>query len=196
MIQQIGRMKMDNQLKQTFGSIIQAIGTVISAVANTPNQILSDKTQDDLDIIGNVLQATGNALVADGQQLFTLSRIGNEVQAIGNTTVLAGMLISFDDLTKQTLVIKGNLLQALGGGIELGDELQEENEDSSSGQTINIIANLLQTAGNSLQAFGGIYDLQNPDGDKDYSESLSFAGSWIQAVGAVLSALEGSKIKN
>ncbi|MDR7072388.1 hypothetical protein [Fictibacillus barbaricus] len=43
------------------------------------------------------------------------------------------------------------------------------------------------------QTFGS--DLQNPEGDKHYSESLLFSGSWIQAVGAVLSALEGSKIK-
>jgi hypothetical protein len=187
---------MDNQEQQFFGSVIQAIGTVVSAIANTPNQILSEETWDDIDVIGNVLQATGNALVANGQQVFTMSRIGNEVQAIGNTTVIAGMVICFDDTTKQTLVIKGNLLQAVGAGIEAGDELDEENEPSSnSNQSINIIANLLQAAGNSLQAFGGIYDLQNPNGDKDYSESLTFAGSWIQAIGAVLSALESSKVK-
>jgi hypothetical protein len=183
---------MDNQQKQLIGSVIQAIGTVISAIANTPNRFLRDEFQEQLDLIGNTLQATGNALVADGQKPLTLSRIGNEVQAIGNTTVIAGMIMPFEDQTKQILNIKGNLLQAFGAGIELGDELDEE---PSSNQAINIIANLLQAAGNSLQALGGKYDLDHPNGDNEYSQSLIFAGSWIQAVGAVISALTETKVK-
>jgi hypothetical protein len=79
---------MDNQQKQRIGSIIQAIGTVISAYANTPNKFFNHTFLDDLDLIGNALQATGNALIADGQEPFTLSRIGIEVQAAGNTTVI------------------------------------------------------------------------------------------------------------
>lgn len=177
---------MDNQQKQRIGSIIQAIGTVISAYANTPNKYFSETFLDDLDLIGNVLQATGNALIADGQDPFTLSRIGNEIQAAGNTTVIAGMIMPFEDRTKQVLNIKGNLLQSFGAGIELGDELDEE---PSLNKAINVISNLLQAAGNALQALGGKYELDEPNGDHEYSQSLILAGSWIQAVGAVLSAL-------
>jgi ABC-type transporter Mla maintaining outer membrane lipid asymmetry permease subunit MlaE len=118
--------QMNNKQKQQIGSIIQAIGTVLSAFANTPNKFLKDKFLDDLDLIGNTLQATGNALVADGQNPLTLSRIGNEVQAVGNTTVIAGMIMSFEDTTKQILNIKGNLLLVFGACISLGDELDEE----------------------------------------------------------------------
>lgn len=177
---------MDNQQKQRIGSIIQAIGTVISAYANTPNKYFSETFLDDLDLIGNALQATGNALIADGQDPFTLSRIGNEIQAAGNTTVIAGMIMPFEDRTKQVLNIKGNLLQSFGAGIELGDELDEE---PSLNKAINVISNLLQAAGNALQALGGKYELDEPNGDHEYSQSLILAGSWIQAVGAVLSAL-------
>jgi hypothetical protein len=181
--------QMDNQQKQQIGGVIQAIGTVISAIANTPISILSDQFLEDLDLIGNVLQATGNGLIADGQIPFTLKRIGNEVQAIGNTTVIAGMVLPLEDDTTQVLNIKGNLLQAFGAGIVLGVELDNELGDSASNQGITIISNLLQTAGNSLQALGGKYELDHPNVDKSYSESLIFAGSWIQAVGAVISAL-------
>lgn len=177
---------MDNEEKQRIGSIIQAIGTVISAYANTPNQYLNDTFLDDLDLIGNALQATGNALIADGQEPFTLSRIGNEVQAAGNTTVIAGMIMPFKDKTKQVLNIKGNLLQSFGAGIELGDELDEK---PSLNKAINVISNVLQVAGNALQALGGKYELDYPNGDTEYSQSLILAGSWIQAVGAVLSIL-------
>lgn len=177
---------MDNQQKQKIGTIIQAIGTVISAYANTPNKFLSQNFLDDLDLIGNTLQGTGNALIADGQEPFTLSKIGNEVQAAGNTTVIAGMILPFEDRTKQILNIKGNLLQSFGAGIELGDELEEE---PSIDKAINVISNLLQAAGNALQALGGKYELENPDGDHEYSQALIVAGSWIQASGSVLSAL-------
>jgi hypothetical protein len=177
---------MDNQQKQRIGSIIQAIGTVISAYANTPNKYFNDTFLDDLDLIGNALQATGNALIADGQEPLTLSRIGNEVQAAGNTTVIAGMIMPFEDRTKQVLNIKGNLLQSFGAGIELGDEFDEE---PSLNKAVNVISNLLQAAGNALQALGGKYELDDPKGDTEYSQSLILAGSWIQAVGAVLSAL-------
>ncbi|MDM5316259.1 hypothetical protein QUF49_09660 [Fictibacillus sp. b24] len=177
---------MDNQLKQQVGTVIQAIGTVISAIANTPISFLSDSFQEDLDLIGNTLQAVGSGLVADGLQPCSLSRIGNEVQAIGNTTVIAGMLLPLEDKTSQILNIKGNLLQAVGAGIELGDELDEE---PSTGEALSVISNLLQAAGNSLQALGGKYELDNPNGDDAYSQSLTVAGSWIQAVGAVISAL-------
>jgi hypothetical protein len=177
---------MDNQQKQWIGSVIQAIGTVASAIANTPNKFLSHQFLDDLDLIGNALQATGNALVADGQQPLTLSRIGNEIQAVGNSVVIAGMILPIEDTPKQILNIRGNLLQAFGAGIELGEELDEK---PSANKAINVISNLLQAAGNALQALGGKYDLDYPDGDKEYSQSLILSGSWIQAVGAVLSTV-------
>nr|WP_156774263.1 hypothetical protein [Fictibacillus arsenicus] len=47
-----------------------------------------------------------------------------------------------------------------------------------------MISNLLQAAGNALQALGGKFELDDPNGDHEYSQSLIVARCWIQAVGA------------
>lgn len=92
---------MDNELKATFGSWVQAIGTTLSAIGATPSKNISDTLLGDLNLWGNVLQATGNSLVADSEKNFTLEKIGNEIQAIGNSTVIVGILINFSEKTKK-----------------------------------------------------------------------------------------------
>lgn len=190
----MGGKRVNNQLKEIIGSWIQAIGTVISAIGNTPSSVIKSEFLYNLDLWGNVLQATGNALVADSQETISLEKIGNKVQAIGNTTVIAGMVITFKEETKQLLIIKGNWLQAVGGGIALSDELEHRETPE---QTFNIIGNLLQVIGNSLQAIGGIYELENNNEKKDENsidgQSLQVNGSWIQAVGSVISAIGQTK---
>ena len=185
---------MDYQLKEFIGSWIQAIGTVISAIGSTPLDVIRKEFRNNLNLYGNVLQATGNALVADGQETISLEKIGNEIQAIGNTTVIAGMIITFSEETKQLLIIKGNWLQALGGGVALADEF--EHRDTPE-QIFNIIGNILQVIGNSLQAIGGIYELEKNNGNNDRNhfdgQSLDVYGSWIQAVGSVISAIDQTK---
>ncbi|MGG3574172.1 hypothetical protein ABES25_02130 [Bacillus gobiensis] len=176
---------MDHLLKGLLGSWIQAIGTVLSAIGSTPLQGVDEEFLNNLNLWGNVLQATGNALMADAQETISLEKIGNEIQAIGNTTVIAGMVIEFDEDTKQVLIIKGNFLQALGGGVSLSDELDGR---KTLDEVFGIIGNILQIIGNSLQAWGGIYELKEEDG-----QSLEVNGSWIQAVGAVLSAIGQTK---
>lgn len=209
---------MDNQQKQLIGSWIQAGGTVIAAFGSTPSHILTEEDQFNLSLWGNVLQGVGNALVADGTEAISLSKLGNEVQAIGNTTVVSGMLIDFKEETKKILIIDGNWLQAVGGGMAAADAIDEE---ASLEKALNVIGNLLQVIGNSLQAIAGIYELENSkekenDSDNDKNkqkstnqisyyhqnnsdkeeddehgegEALDFSGSWIQAVGAVISAI-------
>ena len=54
------------------------------------------------------------------------------------------MIISFSEETKQLLTIKGNWLQALGGGIALGDDL---GHTVSPYETLSIIKNILQMIG-------------------------------------------------
>lgn len=200
----MGGFSMENQLKELFGAWIQAIGTVTAAVGSTPS--LNENTQQSLNLWGNVLQGTGNAIIADAQEGFTLEKLGNEVQAIGNTTVVAGILLNISEENKLKLDINGNLLQAVGGGIALPEDLLDE---PSTIRTLNIAGNVLQIIGNSLQAFGGAEELRslrkkNEDRFKGYresneskvissSESLSINGSWIQAVGSVISAISQTK---
>lgn len=194
---------MDNQLKELFGAWIQAIGTVIAAVGSTPSKKLSSDFREHLSLWGNELQAVGNALIADAQESFTLEELGNEIQAIGNITVIAGIIIDFHEETKQRLEITGNWLQALGGGTALPDDLVAE---PSTIRTLNIAGNVLQIIGNSLQAISGTNDLKkqekekyqgyqqnNEANEKKEGLSLDFYGSWIQAVGSVISAIAQTK---
>ncbi|MFE8698362.1 DUF6944 family repetitive protein [Cytobacillus sp. FJAT-53684] len=211
---------MNNQEKQLFGSWIQAVGTVMNAVGSTPSDKINEEQQDDLNLWGNVLQAVGNALIADGTEMISLNKLGNEVQAIGNTTVVGGILLDFQEKTKKSLIIKGNLLQAVGGGMAIADTLEEE---PSLEKALNVIGDLLQVIGNSLQVIAGINELQRDtekDDGEDKQESdneskqesmeqinyfrknssekkqedkegdpLDITGSWIQAVGSVISAI-------
>jgi hypothetical protein len=183
---------MDNQFKEIFGSWIQAFGTVISAIGSTPSSVITSELQFDLNLWGNVLQATGNALVADALETISLEKIGEKVQAFGNTTVIAGMLIELNEIKNQLLIIKGNWLQALGGGI--ADEIESR---VTPEQMLGIMGNLLQVFGNSLQAIGGIYELENNNEKKDRNNKdgqlLEVLGSWIQAIGSVISAISQTK---
>jgi hypothetical protein len=177
---------MGNTFKSTFGSWIQAIGTVLSAIGNTPNKYLSEGSLENIDIVGNELQATGNALEADAIiDPASLTKIGNQIQSIGNLTVLAGLIMDFNEVTEQELTIKGNLMQALGGSAAVADSLEDER---TLDELLSIYGNGLQVIGNTLQAISGILELNNED-----SGDLNAAGSWIQAVGAVLSALVQSQ---
>jgi hypothetical protein len=196
---------MENQQKELFGAWIQAIGTVIAAIGSTPTTVLSSDYRENLDLWGNALQGTGNALIADAQETFSLNKLGNEVQAIGNSTVIAGMVIDFKEETKQKVIINGNWLQALGGGIALPEDLEAE---VSTIRTLSISGNVLQIVGNTLQAIGGINELKSDTDNlesykefnkrnkenKDSDENvLEINGSWIQAVGSVISAIATTK---
>nr|WP_263326663.1 hypothetical protein [Neobacillus sp. Marseille-Q6967] len=197
---------MDNQLKELFGAWVQATGTVIAAIGSTPSRTLSHEVRESLNIWGNALQAAGNALIADAQETFSLEKLGNGVQAIGNSTVIAGIVNEFNEETKQRLEINGNWLQAFGGSIALPEDLVSE---PSTIRTLNISGNVLQIIGNSMQAIGGTRELkqilrENNDRYKGYKESnendkqvqdksLEINGSWIQAVGSVISAIAQTK---
>lgn len=204
---------MDNQRKQVIGSWIAAVGTVTAAIGSTPFQCIRDEMRYGLNIWGNVLQAAGNALQADGEKKITFEKVGNEIQSIGNVMVFAGLLIDFEGDIEKRFIITGNWMQALGGAAALGEGLENPN---AVGQSYNIAGNFLQVIGNSLQALGDISDLResadkqeedeqnragsqeateekkntNVYGDREEatsSQGLNISGSWIQAVGSVLS---------
>ncbi|PFG04805.1 hypothetical protein [Bacillus sp. es.034] len=176
---------MGNEQKATFGAWVAAIGTVIAAIGSTPIKRIPRETLRSFNLVGNELQATGNALEADAIEEFSLTKVGNEIQAIGNVTVIAGIVIDFNTIIKQELNIKGNLLQALGGASALADSFDEEH---TLEELYSIYGNLLQVIGNSLQAISGILTLNNKD-----SGNLNVVGSWIQAIGAIISALVQTK---
>jgi hypothetical protein len=199
----MGGISMENQLKELFGAWIQAIGTVTAAVGSSPS--LKEDFQKSLNLWGNALQGTGNALIADAQEGFSLGKLGDEVEAIGNTIVIAGLLLNYNEEINQKLEINGNMLQAVGGGISLAEDLVDE---PSTIRTLNIAGNVLQIIGNALQAKGGIEELKSKAEKEDkfngykenneyneitHSQSLGINGSWIQAVGSVISAIAQTK---
>ncbi|MGH1327125.1 DUF6944 family repetitive protein [Bacillus pretiosus] len=203
---------MENQFKEIFGAWVAAIGTITSAIGSTPFDFISSNVRKDLNVYGNVLQAVGNALEADGQEEVSLEKIGNEIQSIGNVTVISGLIIDFKEETQIKLVIAGNWTQALGGLTALADEFEDT---SDKDEYLNIIGNLLQSIGNSLQAIGGIDELKsirnedqsNKEGNVNYVEKdtntqvnnetneneegklIDIIGSWVQAVGSVISLI-------
>lgn len=175
---------MNSHIKEILGSVLSVIGTVEAAIGSTPFQQLSKETKFNLSLQGNVLQAAGASLSADGQGSLSLELIGDEIQAIGNSTVVVGLLIQFNDIVNQKLIITGNWLQALGSFVGLTDEFFDSNP---SGRALNIAGGLLQGIGNSMQALGGTDQLYN--NNDEYGQFLGVSGSWIQAIGSVLSLI-------
>lgn len=170
--------------KELFGSVLVSIGTILAAVGNTPSTPIPENTRIGLDITGNTLQATGNSLEAEVHEEGSLKRLGKEIQAFGNVTVVAGLIETFKENTNLKLIITGNWIQALGGTVSAGEEIDSPTPNSPA-KAISIVGNMLQATGNSLQALAGTYELKT---NGDYSFLMAL-GSWIQAVGAVLSTL-------
>ncbi|MBN8233696.1 hypothetical protein JF544_00480 [Halobacillus kuroshimensis] len=159
---------------QTFGLWVTAAGTIASAVSITIDN-------DDLDLIGNVLQASGNGLAANEDGTFTLRTAGSLIQASGNTAIVYSLLADLPENEELTLVIQGNLLQALGGTIAFSETLKGP---ASRFSVYTLNGQLMEVIGNSMQAVGSGKERR---GEED--PSLNLIGSWIQAGGAVLSAL-------
>jgi len=190
---------MDNQSKEVFGAWLSAVGTIIAAIGSTPSHFIKSSLRQDLNLWGNVLQAVGNAIEADGQEDVSLETIGNEIQSFGNISVIAGLIIKFKDETQKKLIITGNWIQALGGAVAVGDEFEDV---SNTNDLYSIVGNLLQVIGNSLQALDGVQELKNSrveENKKDTESvenrededkwSLDVIGSWIQAIGSVISLI-------
>ncbi|MFE5430694.1 DUF6944 family repetitive protein [Peribacillus simplex] len=202
--------------KGVLGSVIVAVGTITAAVGSTPSNIITGDLRNSLNMWGNILQAGGNALQAEVQGDF-LRTTGKEFQSIGNVTVFTGVVFDKNKQTSQKLFITGNWIQALGGFINVGHGLELT---PFPGHPENIIGNVLQATGNSLQAMGGVKELnkiENTDKsvkeqtegnssyrmegiyeygkaldneiDKNDGEFQLVTGSWIQAIGSVISMI-------
>ncbi len=169
---------MDRNALGRFAAWEQALGTVIAALAATPPLSLNEKS---LSLIGNVLQGTANGVEADLDQDKPLISYGEKIQAAGNSTVVASILLPLDEKTESNLNIAGNLLQALGSVMAIPHYLYIQQKKLTD--VLNLYGIFLQTIGNSLQALS---ENLKPE---EKSEWTDFAGSWIQAFGAILQAI-------
>ncbi|KLV23060.1 Uncharacterised protein [Niallia circulans] len=177
---------MNNNLQEIIGSVISAIGTIQAAISNTPQFNLNEIESYEWKLVGNVLQALGGSLSADGQGTESLEKLGDEIGAVGNSTVVTSLLLykMCNTITEQKLIISGSWIQALGSFVGLIDEFFDSTDE---GRIENIVGGFLQGIGNSLQAIGGIEELDNI-GKKQY-QNIGVIGSWIQASGSVLSLI-------
>ncbi|QKE75257.1 hypothetical protein HPK19_22265 [Arthrobacter citreus] len=198
---------MGGESKAIVGSVIVSIGTITAAIGSTPSKYLKSSVRDDLTLIGNVLQATGNGIDAEADGTI-LRAVGKEITASGNVTVFAGVIFDIRKEASYKLFIAGNLLQALGLGVNVGEAVELA---PFLGQSENIVGGLTQIIGNTMQAigwsealdsikenenkqkkFGYFYDDQL-ESSNDQSELLVATGSWIQAVGSVISVIGAIK---
>ncbi|WP_099304743.1 DUF6944 family repetitive protein [Bacillus sp. Marseille-P3800] len=177
---------MSDNDKELFGSWTQAIGTIVAAVADTPSTRLTPEQVNHLGLYGNALQATGNGLMADTNEFGSMNQAGNAIQAAGNTIIVGALTLSLDETVEQNLIIKGNLFQATGGAVTFNEDLKE---DVSMAALYAVIGDFLQVVGNATQAYAAISDFIVDD----HEELVNSVGSWIQAIGAVLSALSVTK---
>jgi hypothetical protein len=199
---------MGSESKAIVGSVIVSIGTIVAAVGSTPSNYLNSSVRDDLTLIGNVLQAEGNAIDAEAKGT-VLRAVGKEITASGNLTVITGLVFDIGKEASYKLFIAGNLLQALGLGVNTGETIDTT---PFPGQSETIVGGITQIIGNTLQAIGwsealfeiredvnmqkevGYYeDYIKKSNEPSESESLVATGSWIQAIGSVISVIGAIK---
>jgi hypothetical protein len=200
---------MGSECKAIVGSVLVSVGTITDAIGSTPSNYIKSNVRDDLTLLGNVLQAEGNAIDAEAKGT-VLRSVGKEITASGNLTVITGLAFGFRKEASYKLFITGNWIQALGLAVNIGDAIDLP---PFPGQSENIVGTITQFIGNLLQAIGWSEALENIRKDendnenkqkkigyyyKDYfkknngqseSESLVATGSWIQAIGSVISVI-------
>ena len=169
----------NSSLTVVAGNWIGAIGTIISAIGSTPSTIFTDQTLEDFNLIGNTLEAVGSAIVADTEDTL-LNEVGGQIAAIGNLTVIAGILSNNEQLSKQ-LEKQGGLLQLLGVGstIDTQGNLTLLETIANTGVIIQVIGITIGVLANSETSEG---------------EVKVAVGAWIEAVGAVITALAIDKM--
>ena len=203
---------MESESKAIVGSVIVSVGTITAAIGSTPSNYIKSNVRDDLTLVGNVLQATGNGIDAEAKGTF-LRSVGKEITASGNLTVITGLVFDIRKEASYKLFIAGNLIQALGLAVNFGDAIDLP---PFPGQSENIVGSITQIIGNSLQAIGWTEALENIRKDEndnknkqkksgyyyeDYFkknnvqqfELLVATGSWIQAIGSVISVIGAIK---
>ena len=164
----------ESSITSVAGNWIAAVGTIISAIGSTPSTFFSQQTLTDFNIIGNILQAGGSAIVVETEDA-VLDVVGGQLSAIGNLVVVAGIL-SENEQSGQLLQKQGTLLQVVGVGITINTE-----GELTLLQTIANTGNIIQLIGNVIEVFA--------DTDTREGEVMNAVGAWIQALGAVITAL-------
>ena len=161
----------------TIGNEIQSIGNV-TVVAGTIIEFKEEEIEQRLTITGNWLQALGG-----------LVNVADEFE--GNTH--AGMS---ENIIGNLLQSIGNSLQAIGGVYELKNDEKDNEKDNNPKNDRSL---MYREEWLYPQSVGEFYELRNNYTDQEDhkdSQSLIVSGSWIQAVGSVISVIGQIKEEN
>ncbi|WP_096188939.1 DUF6944 family repetitive protein [Evansella halocellulosilytica] len=181
---------MTNSVYEIVGGWTQAVGNIIAATASTvqaKNKQVNIRNEmiigQSFQAIGNLIQASGKAIEEDLANRFTrVSISGNIIGASGNTLIVSEELKNVPtNILDENMLFLGNALQSLGAYIEMN--VIKAQEAITLSERLNIKGNALQSVGALLQAIVYIRDFEIND------PFIAVLGSWIQASGAVLSAI-------
>lgn len=178
-------MESIDEFKAMVGAWSDAGGTILSAIAETRVYHGLEEWNNYMIAIGEALQAFGEILVGtsghDGP-LFYLGSWINEAGAATSSIAAYLTAVEGDQDAYIHIQILGEALQSMGSAFQsYGDYLL--------GNYIFSAGNALQSLGAGLESIAGLYDLQG----KDEARLLAMIGSWIQASGSNLFAVEMTK---
>lgn len=178
------------------GNVLQAGGNALQAEGQ--GDILR-KVGKEFQAIGNTVVITGLVIYSKGETAQKLFIAGNWIQALGGfINVGHGIELSpfpghVENLIGNILQATGNSLQAIGGTYEL-----EESKVNSEETDKTHIAHNEEGSSRSAER---IYESDKKYEDylgnnNDESQSLIVTGSWIQAIGSVISVIGQIKETN
>lgn len=168
----------ESNIAALAGNWIEAVGAIITAIGSTPSTIFTQQTLTDFNLIGNILEAGGSAIAAEGEEAL-LNRVGEQIQAIGNVAAVAGIL-NKNEQTSQLLGKQGDLLQLVGIGVTINTQRKQ-----TLLETISNTGDIIQFIGTAIQVFVNTDALEGV--------VMNAVGAWIEAVGAIITALATDK---
>lgn len=172
-----------------WGNVLQAAGNALEA---------DGQENLSLETIGNELQSIGNVTVVTGiiikfekeiEQRLTIT--GNWLQALGGLVSVADELESNTPAGRSESII-GNLLQSIGNSMQAIGGVYELEEDEKEDDNYKDSQSLTDSRNQPQAQYIGGYTLKSNygyQGDYKDSQSLIVSGSWIQAVGSVISVI-------
>lgn len=178
-----------------YGNVLQAGGNALQAEGQ--GDILR-KVGKELQAIGNTVVITGLVIYSKGETAQKLFIAGNWIQALGGfINVGHGLELNpfpghVENIIGNILQATGNSLQAIGGTYELESKVNSEETDK---------AHIAHNDEDSSHSAERIYESDKRyedyiENNNEKSQELIVTGSWMQAIGSVISVIGQIKETN
>lgn len=179
-------MESIDEFKAILGAWIDVIGTVVSAIAETRAFLGFDQLYNFTLAIGEGFQALGELIVSTSGHDGPLFFLGSWINAGGAATSSVSAYLS-ESVGEEAQYVKE---QILGDSLQSMGSFLQSLGDYSLGNYVYSAGNALQSFGAGLEAIAGNFELRNSD---DKAKLLAMVGSWFQASGANVFAIELTK---